>query len=65
MDVKSEIIRWGHSGAHRPQKQQSSCDRVLQAFICPQEIGLSPSPLCTFPARGEIASKKCLTLELW
>ena len=52
------------SGEHRPQKQQNFRDRVLWAYICTQEVGMILSPLCTFPARGELASRKCLTLGL-
>ena len=36
----------------------------LWVYICTQEVGLILSPLCTFPDRGEFASRKCLTLEL-
>jgi hypothetical protein len=52
-------LRWVHSGEHTPQKQQSSWDRVLWAYICSQEVEMILSPLCTFPARGEIASWEC------
>ena len=44
---------------HRLQKQQSFWDRVLQAYICSQKVGLILSPLCTFPARRELASREC------
>jgi hypothetical protein len=53
-------LRQVHSGKHRLQKQQSCWDRVLRAYICSQEVGLILSPLCTFPARGELASRKSL-----
>jgi hypothetical protein len=52
------------SGAHRVQKWQRVWDRALWAYTCTQEVGLILSPLCTFPAIGELASRKCLTLEL-
>jgi hypothetical protein len=47
------------SGAHRPQKQQSIWDRVLQVYICTQEVKLIVSPLCPFPAREELVFKEC------
>jgi hypothetical protein len=37
---------------------------VLWAYICSQGVLLILSPLCTFPAKGEFASRKCLTLGL-
>jgi hypothetical protein len=52
-------LRWVHSEEHRPQKQQSFWDRVLRAYICSQEVEPILSPLCTFPARGELASREC------
>ena len=45
--LSSDSRRQDHSGAHRPQKQQSSGDRVLRAYMCTQEVGLFHSPLCT------------------
>jgi hypothetical protein len=42
-----------------PQKQQSFLDIVLQTFILSQEVKLILGPLCTFPARGEFASREC------
>jgi hypothetical protein len=53
-----------YSGKHRPQKQQSFWDGVLKSCICTREAGLILSPQCTFGARGELASRKCLTLGL-
>jgi hypothetical protein len=47
-------LNYNHSGAHR----QSSWDRALQAYTCIQEVELFHSPLCTFPARGELASRE-------
>jgi hypothetical protein len=43
--LSGDSLRWNHSGVHRPQKPQSSRDRVLQAYICIQEVGLFPNPL--------------------
>jgi hypothetical protein len=39
-------------------------DRVLQAYICTQDVELLLSPLCTFPTRGVLASRKYLPLGL-
>jgi hypothetical protein len=33
-------------------------DRALLAYICSQDMELVLSPLCTFPARGELVSRK-------
>ena len=44
---------------HRQQKLQSFWDMVLQAYICGQKVELILGPLCTFPARGELASREC------
>jgi hypothetical protein len=33
-------LRWVHSGEHRPQKQESFWDRILQGYICNQEVSL-------------------------
>ena len=60
----SDALRRVHSGTHGPQEQQSNWDRLLWAYICTQEVELILSPLCTFPARGKLASRKCLTLGL-
>ena len=49
---------------HRPQKWQSNWYRVLLAYICTQEVGIFYSPLYTFPARGELTSRKCLITKL-
>jgi hypothetical protein len=43
-------------------------DRHLLAYICSQEVELILSLLCTFPARGELASRECSdpgTQGLW
>ena len=45
--LSSNSLRRDHSGTHKPQKQQSSRDRVLWAYIYTQEVGLFHSPLCT------------------
>ena len=57
--LSGDSLRQVHSEAHRLQKQQKSWDWVLQAYICRQEVELIHSPLCTFPARGELASREC------
>jgi hypothetical protein len=44
------------SGEHR---QQSFWHRVLQAYICSQEVGLFHRPLCTGLARRELVSQEC------
>jgi hypothetical protein len=57
--VSGDSLRWNHAGVHRLQKQQSSWDTVLWAYICTQKVGLLfCSPLSIFPARGEFASKE-------
>ena len=57
--LSGDSLRQDHSGTHRPKKRQSCWDRVLQAYICTQEVGLFHSTLCTFHARGEFDSSEC------
>jgi hypothetical protein len=38
---------------------RASWTGALRAFIFSQEAELSSSPLCTFPARGELAYREC------
>jgi hypothetical protein len=54
----SVFLRWIHAGEHSPQKKQSLWNRVLLAYIRSQEVQLILSPLCTFPARGELAPRE-------
>jgi hypothetical protein len=39
--------------------KQSSWDRVLQAYICTQKVGLFHSFRCNFPAREELVYREC------
>ena len=57
--LSSVSLRWVRSGEHRPQKQHSFWDGVLWAYIYSQEVELILSPLCTFPAKGELAFREC------
>ena len=41
----TELLRYGPMG--------------LCAYICSQEVEVILSPLCTFPVRGELASREC------
>jgi hypothetical protein len=64
METKNFFLQWLSkagplTGAHRLQKQQTSWDRVLQAYIWTQEVGLILSPLCTGLARRELVSQEC------
>jgi hypothetical protein len=43
--LSGDSLRQVHSGAHRTQKQYNSWDRVLQAYIFTQEVGLFHNPL--------------------
>ena len=57
--LSSVFLRRVHLGVHRLQKQQSSQDSVLQAYICNQEVGLFCSPLYTGLSRKELVSQDC------
>jgi hypothetical protein len=47
-------------GEHRLKKEQSFSDMVLLwAYIRMQKVELNLSPLCTLPARGELAYREC------
>ena len=51
-------------GPLRSAQATEAAEQQGQALTCTQKVELILSPLYTFPARGELASRKCLTLEL-
>jgi hypothetical protein len=57
--ISGDSQRQDHSGAHRPQKWQSSRDMVLRVSISTQVVRLFPGPLFTFLATGELVSREC------
>ena len=56
--LSSDSLKWVHSEEQRIQKQQSSWDRILQAYICSQEVEMILSPLYIGLAKRKLVSQE-------